>query len=154
MCGFAGFINNNKKNVDVNTLFKMTDEVNHRGPDDEGYGLFSLSNQTFKTITRSTNMKTPLEGGVGFKRLSIRDLSDAGHQPMVSKDKNVIIIFNGEIYNSEAISRNLKRQGCTFKGHSDTEVLLQLYIKKGIKFFLKEIDGMYSIVIIDLKLKG
>lgn len=153
MCGFTGFMSRDRK-VDIKTLFNMTDEIDHRGPDDEGFGLFSLSDQSYKTITRNHSYKNnSFQGGVGFKRLSIRDLTSAGHQPMLSDDENVIIVFNGEIYNSKSLSDNLKKNGCVFKGHSDTEVLLQLYIKYGLEYFLSEIDGMYSIAIIDLRLK-
>lgn len=153
MCGFAGFINCNRNNI-TETLFNMTDEINHRGPDDEGFGLFSLSNQKYKKINRNNKItNSDFQGGVGFKRLSIIDLSNAGHQPMMSDDGNIIIIFNGEIYNAVEISEKLQKEGCKFKGHSDTEVLLNLYEKKGLKNLLNEIDGMYSIVIIDLKLK-
>jgi asparagine synthase (glutamine-hydrolysing) len=153
MCGFTGFMSLVRE-IDTQSLFDMTDDIDHRGPDDEGFGLFSLSNQLYKTVDRSeTSKDNSFHGGVGFKRLSIRDLSAAGHQPMLSDDKNVIMVFNGEIYNAKEISDRLVKAGSVFKGHSDTEVLLNLYIKHGLDYFLKEIDGMYSIAIIDLKLK-
>lgn len=153
MCGFTGFISRDKKNV-TETLFNMTDEINHRGPDDDGFGLFTLSESSYETITRSSKPgNNQFHGGVGFKRLSIRDLSSAGHQPMMSDGGDIIIVFNGEIYNSNTIAEELKKSGCVFKGHSDTEVLLQLYIKHGLESLLSEIDGMYSIAIIDLSLK-
>ena len=153
MCGFVGFFNTNTSS-NANSLFEMADEINHRGPDDEGFGLFSLSDQVYKEIDRNTcSSNEKFQGGIGFKRLSIIDLSNAGHQPMLSDDGNVIIVFNGEIYNAKSIAKDLMKSGCVLKGGSDTEVLLQLYIQKGLDRMLEIIDGMYSISIIDLKLK-
>jgi asparagine synthase (glutamine-hydrolysing) len=120
MCGIAGFIGNGSGKE----LEAMSREIAHRGPDDSG---------------------AYLGNGVGlaFRRLSIIDLSPAGHQPMWSKDKSIAIIFNGEIYNYRELRVQLEKSGTAFVSHSDTEVLLELYQAKGEDCFA-ELSGMFA----------
>src|SRR5690242_1131376 len=106
MCGFVGIFN--KRTVqtgsDLSTIKAMAEMVRHRGPDDEGYWSDPLGRIT-----------------LGFKRLSIVDLSADGHQPMSSHDGRLIVAFNGEIYNHRRLRRELEGHGHRFRGGSDTE---------------------------------
>ena len=127
MCGFAGgyFPNNNE--FSLVQLDKMLAAIDTRGPDDRG---------------------TWTEGNLffGLNRLSIHDLSSAGHQPMVSDDGQSVLIFNGEIYNYISLRREIERQGHTFQSDSDTEVLLTALVTWGVDRTLKEVDGMFAFV--------
>ncbi len=110
MCGIAGAFHY-KSNMPVsrNSLQKMSGEIIHRGPDDEG---FYLGNSV----------------GLAFRRLSIIDLN-TGNQPIHNEDKTVWVVFNGEIYNYIELRADLKEQGHTFYTASDTEVIVHLYMK-------------------------
>ncbi|MGJ0298309.1 asparagine synthase (glutamine-hydrolyzing) [Aliarcobacter cryaerophilus] len=130
MCGIAGFCDFSKKS-DRETLIKMTDVLHHRGPDDSGYNFYE---NEYANI------------GLGHRRLSILDLSVHGHQPM--EYSHLEIIFNGEVYNFEEISKELESFGYIFESHSDTEVILKAYHHWGIKAVDKFI-GMFAIVIYD-----
>lgn len=126
MCGIAGIIG--EKNHVLKTLKLLNESIKHRGPDDNGFYL----DKTFKVGLTST-------------RLSIIGIEE-GKQPKISKDKNVIIFFNGEIFNyKELIAKYL---GINKKIKSDTEVILQLYLKFGISF-LNKLNGMFAISIYD-----
>lgn len=103
--------------------------MKHRGPDDEG--IFLEENV-----------------GLGFVRLSIIDLSPAGHQPMSSHDERYVIVYNGEIYNYIELRNDLKSLGYSFKTNSDTEVLLASYIEWGEEC-LHRFNGMWAFVIYD-----
>ncbi len=132
MCGISGFIDfNQKSSKDI--LVHMADALTHRGPDDSGYEFFEENNA---------------QVGFGFRRLSIIDLSAHGHQPMFSEDKNLAIIFNGEIYNFREIRSELESEGYRFVSNSDTEVILQSYQKWGTAC-VKKFIGMFAIAIYD-----
>ena len=116
MCGIAGFLNNSTNNSDA-VLNKMVDSLAHRGPDDEGRWLDH-------------------DAGIalGHRRLSILDLSPAGHQPMHSASGRFVIIFNGEIYNHRLIRAELEQlTTCKWRGHSDTEVILEAFEVWGVE---------------------
>lgn len=136
MCGFAGIIDFEGYST-KETIKKSIEMIHHRGPDDEG--IEHIIDQNFSAI-------------FGFKRLSIIDLSEAGHQPMYSPEKDLLIVFNGEIYNYKFLQRELMEDGITFKSQSDTEVLLHLYKKYGISF-IEKLNGMFAISLLDLKEK-
>ena len=125
MCGIAGIIGNNNTEI----LNKMLLATKHRGPDDRG-----THTDEFCTI--------------GMNRLSILDLSTAGHQPMFSDDKRFVIVYNGEVYNFNSIRVDLIKLGFTFHSNSDTEVVLKGYIAYG-KNILNKIRGMFAFVIWD-----
>ena len=129
MCGFAGFTGFNACADDV--LRKMTDTLRHRGPDDEGY--FS---DAFVSL--------------GFRRLAIIDLSEAGRQPFLSADKNLAVVFNGEIYNYKELRADLAAKGHTFKTQTDTEVLIHSYEEYG-REMLDFLRGMFAFVLYDKK---
>jgi len=132
MCGITGFADFNGKG-DMQILQSMADALNHRGPDDSGYEIFDIGN---------------CRVGFGFRRLSIIDLSVAGHQPMHSE--HVSLIFNGELYNHQEVRKSLEQQGCRFKSDSDTEVFLQAYLVYGINC-IELFRGMFAIALIDRK---
>ncbi len=132
MCGIIAYLTNSKKNPYRKEDFqKILDKMNHRGPDAQGIYLDD------KII-------------LGHKRLSIIDLSEAGNQPLYSRDGNYIIIYNGEIYNYLEIKKELKEkfEDIQFHTNTDTEILLLGYIKYGPKI-LKKVNGMFSFVIYD-----
>ncbi len=134
MCGIAGFLDLNQNTSDA-VLQKMTDVLQHRGPDGGGYQYFLQDKVTV---------------GLGHRRLSIIDLSNAGKQPMQFND--VWITYNGEVYNYAEIRQELLQLGHTFTGHSDTEVILHAYKQWGIGCIEKFI-GMFSFVLYDTSLE-
>src|ERR1700761_5233800 len=130
MCGITGFIDY-KKSSTVELLRSMTDAMLHRGPDDGGHEVYDSA-----------------EGRVGFgqRRLSILDLSPLGHQPMHFGD--LIVNFNGEIYNFKEIRQELEEKGYSFTSWSDTEVILKGYHCWGLDVVHKFI-GMFAIALYD-----
>jgi len=131
MCGIAGTINC----LGVDRLNAMTDAQAHRGPDDRGVREFPEERV-----------------GLGHRRLSILDLSPAGHEPMSNADETLWITFNGEIYNFIELRGELEKQGCEFKSQTDTEVLLRLYEREGTDCF-KRLNGMFALAILDRRRK-
>ena len=132
MCGIAGYIDF-KKNTSVEVLHKMTDSMEHRGPDGAGYETFHLETAIL---------------GLGHRRLSIIDLTIGGHQPKSFEDN--WITFNGEIYNFQKIKNELIEIGHSFKSDSDTEVILHAYQEWGLNCVEKFI-GMFAIAIFDAR---
>jgi asparagine synthase (glutamine-hydrolysing) len=122
--------------IDKDELIRICDHMAKRGPDGQG-AWFSQ------------------DGGVGLghRRLAIIDLSDAAAQPMTNEDKSLVITFNGEIYNYQALRSELIAKGCRFRTTSDTEVLLHLYAEKG-REMVYDLRGMYAFAIWDAKKKG
>ena len=134
MCGLIGYIS--RKTTEIPKWFiDGCHELNHRGPDANGFWNSSDHKVFF-----------------GHTRLSIIDLSEKASQPMLDKENGNVIIFNGEIYNFKEIKNQLIKLKCNFETESDTEVLLACYKVWG-KDFLQKIDGMFSISIYD-KLKN
>ncbi|MCO6488995.1 MAG: asparagine synthase (glutamine-hydrolyzing) [Phaeodactylibacter sp.] len=129
MCGIAGIINLDGSEVREEQICHMIRAMKHRGPDDEG-------------MFRENGV------GLGFVRLSIIDLSPAGHQPMVSQDERFVIVFNGEIYNYIELREDLKKLGFSFRTRTDTEVLLCAYQAWG-EAMLHRLNGMWAFVIYD-----
>src|SRR3989338_1845167 len=111
LCGFSGIYRRDGGQVPREQLQRMTDTLLHRGPDDEGF---------FTTSDSQINV------GLGFRRLSIIDLS-GGHQPMTTSEGSCHIVFNGEIYNFLELRADLEKRGRKFLTRSDTEVILHLY---------------------------
>ena len=152
MCGIAGFVNLAGAPADISVLRRMTDVQRHRGPDDQGLRLFSLAEgRSVAVLPGQRPDAAGLEGALGFNRLKILDLSDCGHQPMVNADGSVIIAFNGEIYNAFDYRPELEVAGFRFRSHTDTEVILYLYEKYGLDGMLNRLNGMFAIVIVDLR---
>ena len=130
MCGFVGFIDKKKSKKKI--IKDMADIIAHRGPDSDGYYVGD-------------------ECALGFRRLSIIDL-DGGTQPIYNEDNNMIITFNGEIYNYKEIREKLIKKGHKFRTESDTEVILHGYEEYGEKI-LDKLRGMFAFVIYDTKNK-
>ncbi|MDE6698824.1 MAG: asparagine synthase (glutamine-hydrolyzing), partial [Lachnospiraceae bacterium] len=131
MCGIAGFAG--KVDGDKNEILKrMTDKIAHRGPDQEGFYIND-------------------EVALGFRRLSIIDL-DNGSQPMFNENKDIAIVFNGEIYNHLSLREELKKKGHIFANNSDTEVLVHGYEEYGVEL-LYHLRGMFAFMIYDSKKK-
>lgn len=153
MCGIAGFYNFDGKPADPRVLLRMTDIQRHRGPDDQGLRLFSLKQGHSVEYDRDTfpPPSPGFEGGVGFNRLSILDLSPQGHQPMANESGTVFIAFNGEVYNANDHRPMLQANGYRFRTRTDTEVLLYLYEEYGIEGCLERLNGMFAFVIVDLR---
>ncbi len=136
--------------VNPAALAAMTEMVAHRGPDDEGYHFFDLAAGTSISEQTAVGGSDGTTGGLGFRRLSIQDLSPAGHQPMTSCDGTLLLVFNGEIYNAPQLRDELKAEGVSFRGHSDTEVLLRLFEREGEQF-LRRLNGMFALAVVDLR---
>jgi asparagine synthase (glutamine-hydrolysing) len=135
MCGFAGFFNPLGRNSEHELLAigsQMVETLIHRGPDDGGVWA-----------------DAPAGIALGSRRLAIIDLSPEGHQPMASREGRYVIAFNGEIYNYKAIAAELLRLGHKFRGHSDTEVILESFAVNGIETTLKRLIGMFAIALWD-----
>ncbi|AZB31548.1 asparagine synthase (glutamine-hydrolyzing) [Chryseobacterium balustinum] len=158
MCGICGYYSF-KNEISSENILEMNSAIRHRGPDDEGFWIsdgskgesFSGSDSTKKIketfpVLNKTNSKIAL----GFRRLSIVDLSEKGHQPMLSDDEKITITFNGEIYNFKKIRQELKSLGYHFKSNSDTEVILKSYEEWGTEMFTR-FDGMFAIALVDLE---
>ena len=133
MCGICGILNygNSVPSFDEAFLVRMSDRLAHRGPDDSGMFL-------------SPNRKV----GFGFRRLSIVDLSPAGHQPMHSPDGKVTLMMNGEIYNHLVLRKELESKGYRYRSRSDTETVLYAYQEYGLGF-VDKLLGMFAIAIWD-----
>lgn len=141
MCGFVGFMGGNRSNGKSeyeSILKRMADKIAHRGPDDIGY----WSDLDYRV-------------GFGHRRLSIVDLSYAGHQPMKSASGRYIIAFNGEIYNHLLMRKELESIGeiLKWRGHSDTETLLAGFDVWGIKETVERSVGMFSFSVWDKQSK-
>lgn len=130
MCGIAGFVDFRKTSTET-VLRRMTDCMTHRGPDDSGYEVFNAGQADI---------------GLGQRRLSILDLSPLGHQPMHFND--LVVDFNGEIYNFKEIRKELEDKGYQFNSWSDTEVILKGYHCWGLDVLHKFI-GMFAIALYD-----
>ena len=131
MCGISGFIGN-VANDKEQILVKMMDAIAHRGPDQAG---------TF----------VDEEAAFGFRRLSIIDL-DHGMQPMFNENKDIVIVFNGEIYNHKELREELIAKGHIFANNADTEVLVHGYEEYGTEL-LYRLRGMFAFMIYDMKKK-
>ena len=136
MCGFAGIFAAPGPSAQAlaDTVGAMASRIDHRGPDDQGSWI------------------DPAVGlGLGFRRLSIVDLSQEGHQPMRSASGRFTLVFNGEVYNHEALRRELAERGAKFRGSSDTEVILAAFEEWGLGRALGRMEGMFAIALWDAR---
>jgi asparagine synthase (glutamine-hydrolysing) len=132
LTGILGFQGLGGATEVASVLDRMTDALIHRGPDDRG-----------------TWLDPEAEYAVGFRRLSIVDLSPEGHQPMRSGSGRFVLAFNGEVYNHLALRRELDALGHGFRGHSDTEVILAALEQWGIREAVPRFWGMFAMAIWD-----
>ncbi len=129
MCGVAGTFHLDGAPSSVRLLQRMTDAIRHRGPDDEGHFVDGSC-------------------GLGHRRLSIIDLSKAGHQPMMTPDGRFVLSFNGEIYNYRELRTELEALGHAFRSATDTEVLLHAFAQWG-EAAVPRLNGMFAFAIYD-----
>lgn len=129
MCGVAGIFNLNGEPVSPVILRGMTEAIAHRGPDGEGFYVDSFI-------------------GLGHRRLAIIDLSPAGHQPMMTEDKSLILTYNGEVYNFQELRIELESLGYQFKSKTDSEVVLKSYAHWGPNC-VHRFNGMFAFAIWD-----
>lgn len=166
MCGIAGIVKLNNTSIHLpDSIRLMMQTISHRGPDDEGFML--CSDDELITVGSETTPKDSWAAGYryspqkniselnnnfhlafGHRRLSIIDLSPAGHQPMCSGNGDLWITFNGEIYNYLELKEELKIKGHQFFTNTDTEVVLNAYIEWGSDC-LSRFNGMWAFVIYD-----
>ncbi len=165
MCGIAGIINLRKNNIASTTdhLVKMSQQIRWRGPDDEGY--LTRTCEGIKIFNGPDSVEADLnlpyiprkklptgeriDIGLIHRRLSILDLSSAGHQPMCDTSRKLWIVYNGEIYNYRQIRADLEKLGYIFRTNTDTEVLLYAYKHWG-EDALSRLNGMFAFAILDL----
>ena len=133
MCGITGISVRPRLTADPAALRASLAVLAHRGPDDSGIFTDQVAGI-----------------GVGHCRLSILDLSLLGHQPMLSDDGMVVLVFNGEIYNFREVRADLVSKGISFRGHSDTEVLLNLYLTEG-EAMLSRLNGIFAFALWDTR---
>ncbi len=133
MCGICGVweYGATEGRVERALIASMRDVMTHRGPDDAGALVFDEG-----------------RGGLGFRRLSIIDLSEAGHQPMHGCTDRVWLVFNGEIYNHASLREGLEQRGHVYASRTDSETILHLYEERGLDF-VNEIEGDFAIALWD-----
>jgi asparagine synthase (glutamine-hydrolysing) len=138
MCGITGIFTTQSLRADEMTrsVQRMAEQIAHRGPDDAG-----------------TWVQADAGIGLGFRRLSILDLSEHGHQPMVSASGRYVMVFNGEVYNYLELRRELEQAGCRFRGHSDTETVLAAFERWGVAVTVPRMVGMFAIALWDRELR-
>lgn len=134
MCGISGFWKLQPPQHGRHIINRMTKRLSHRGPD--GQNVWCDDNRGVY---------------LGHRRLAIIDVSSTGDQPMASASGRYVIVFNGEIYNFQALRKELEANGNAphWRGHSDTEVLLALIESRGFENALKALDGMFAIALFD-----
>jgi len=133
MCGITGVLGPSRE---THTIERMSESVRHRGPDDHGYHTFQVGDASL---------------ALGFRRLSIRDLSKAAAQPMTDESGRYTLIFNGEIYNQAELTAELKANGVThFKSTGDTEVLLRAWMLWG-EDAPEKLQGEFAFAVLDSK---
>jgi asparagine synthase (glutamine-hydrolysing) len=140
MCGICGKISYRSSHIGEDLLLKMCQAFSYRGPDDEGIYTFEQTGAGGKKVGV----------GLGHRRLSIIDLSQAGHQPMSNEDDSLWITYNGEIYNFRELRDELIAKGHRFRSKTDTEVILHLYEEQGTQC-VHNLNGMFSFAVWDEK---
>src|SRR4029453_12450978 len=134
MCGIAGVFDRSGSTPDRGLLERMRDVMITRGPDDAGVYVAPGI-------------------GLAHRRLSIIDISPAGHQPMANEDETVWVVFNGEIYNFQELRRELAAAGHVFRSHTDTEVLVHGYEEFGSEGLAGRAHGMFAFALWDARRK-
>ena len=134
MCGIAGIVSKNKSTSEMEFItHEMLGKISHRGPDDKGVWIDEDSGVS-----------------LGHARLSIIDLSHAGHQPMISHDGNGVLVYNGEIYSKNELN-DLMGNSVKYKSHTDTEVMLEAFSRIGIEKSVDNLIGMFAFAYYDKK---
>ena len=161
MCGIFGRWDTTRRRLDLSRIEAATTLLRHRGPDDEGYLLADTERRTTRSyggVDTDARLGLPslrsapagaADLAFGFRRLSIVDLTTAGHQPMVSENGRFWLVFNGEIYNHDDLRHELIARGHRFTGRSDTEVLLAALQEHGRDAFHR-CNGMWAVALWDV----
>jgi len=134
MCGITGFLSSASVEGGGALAKVMSDVIAHRGPDGDGFWI-------------DDDRRVHL----GHRRLAIIDLSEAGAQPMVSASGRYVICYNGEVYGFQALRERLEAKGASFRGHSDTEVMLAAFEAFGFEDAMAELNGMFAFALYDRK---
>jgi asparagine synthase (glutamine-hydrolysing) len=163
MCGISGYFLTTTVETSPQRILRMTRVIAHRGPDDEGITLISPTSSSAIDLTTSDTakgvpsnqsvesiQKVPHQIAFGHRRFSIVDVSPAGHQPFWSHNRQVCVIFNGEIYNYVELRAELKTIGHVFHTDSDTEVLVEAYLEWGVECF-QRFNGFWAISLYDAR---
>lgn len=173
MCGIVGALSLNNPSINVDDIKPMADKISHRGPDDAGYLCFhtgarhnkkisfyqNLTDERFKNVE---DMLPTIESNsaqrelhyhdydlyMGHRRLSILDISYAGHQPMSDLSRNIWLTYNGEVYNFKELRAELEKLGHKFRSNTDTEVIIYSYIEWGIDC-INKFNGMFAFALYD-----
>jgi asparagine synthase (glutamine-hydrolysing) len=173
MCGIAGILSLSDRPIHVHAIKRMCDIMRHRGPDDAGYIFFrsdrsgdrkrawkEYSDKDFSSrhpdyfsempsvLNAEIREEEPWHLALGHRRLSIIDLTSAGHQPMSDAEKKIWITYNGEVYNFRELRSELESLGYTFRSTSDTEVIINSYKAWGIHCVLR-FNGMFAFALWD-----
>jgi asparagine synthase (glutamine-hydrolysing) len=167
MCGIITIISFKNHRHNLSKLHEMAGMIKHRGPDDEGYALFDLQSDKYEIFYGEDTPHSVLEGGLKFlperkyeypaecfnvglahRRLSIIDLTAAGHQPMSDETGRFWISYNGEVYNFKEIRKELINKGHKFNSNTDTEVVLKAYMTWGSEC-QNRFNGMWAFTIWD-----
>jgi asparagine synthase (glutamine-hydrolysing) len=173
MCGIVGVLSLNRPSINVDNIKSMADKISHRGPDDAGYLCFHTGSRHNKSVSfyhnltdsqyrkvedmlpviESNSVQRELHSHdydlyMGHRRLSILDVSYAGHQPMSDLSKNIWIAYNGEVYNFKELRLELEKLGHRFKSKTDTEVIIYSYIEWGIDC-IRKFNGMFAFSLYD-----
>lgn len=138
MCGIVGAVSFSGRRVDEATIAAMCDAIRHRGPDDRGVLTFA-----------PRGLAGGVTVGLGSQRLAIIDVA-GGHQPIANEDETIWTVLNGELYNFQALRRDLEARGHRFRTSSDTEVIVHLYEDKG-DAFVADLEGMFAIALWDTR---
>jgi asparagine synthase (glutamine-hydrolysing) len=161
MCGIFGYWDRKQEPLHDEVLRGMAQALFHRGPDDEGYALFDTAASTAHAFSGADTDRRlslpPLASAGAFRcdlafahrRLSILDLSAAGHQPMTSADGRYWMVFNGEIYNFVELRQELEALGRRFRTGTDTEVLLAAFAEWDVAA-LPRLVGMFAFAVVDM----
>jgi asparagine synthase (glutamine-hydrolysing) len=134
MCGIAGIIGNKNRVAARGKTSRMLEILKHRGPNDYGIEVWDAA-------------------VLGHRRLSIFDLSAAGHQPMLSPERDIGVVFNGAIYNFRTLRAELEEKGCRFQSQTDTEVLIYGYREWGFDRLVAKMQGMFAVGLWDERRK-
>ncbi len=161
MCGLFGILSLDETGVDLGRAQAALDLISHRGPDDEGWLLLDPqagrhSHRAGRDTLPGLGLPALMEASgmgysaaLGFRRLSILDLGEGGHQPMASPDGRLWLLFNGEIYNHLELRAELEAMGHAFRTRTDTEVILAAYLEWGPEAVAR-FEGMFAFCLVDL----
>ena len=160
MCGIIGVVGNASRSLTSKDISRALDAIRHRGPDDEGYLFYSIGSGALREaggadtaaslhgMRRVEDVREGFDVALAHRRLSVLDVSSAGHQPMSFSNARYWILFNGEIYNYIELRDTLSQLGHRFQTSTDTEVLLAAYAEWGTAM-LPRLVGMFAVAILD-----